>query len=616
MINVSFVVIAYNEARVIARCLDSILAQKDLGDYELIVVDDGSKDETAKIVTEYVKKNASIKLHSLGTNQGRGAARALGINAAVGQYLAMVDADIILPVHWLGTCMGYMGQYDAVSGVAVPDGDVSYVYAKFDLEPKIVRHSTTITGSNGLYKRAVFDVLNFDARFRDGEDVAFNHLMETNGFKNHSISSLIVAHKEAKTFLQSRRWLYQSGLGASRQLRQYRKMRLPDFAFFGFLAVTSVSVIVSFFYRGYYLMVPFLYIIFTSIMHLRTKFVFQFRKMVKYIGAILVNSLLLAYYYVGRMAGMLFPASILKPMKKNILICFDFEGKWGMPFQEEYDLVKTTHRLLDVLDRHNAKAVFFVVGKLVEEYPGLIKEMADRGNEIATHGYEHKNLEKLNAAELEEFGTNLLRIENKLEEITGRRPSGFRAPYLMGPRYYSGKLYRLLEKHKYSWVSNRELRFTEELFRPDRLRIPFFWGKNNSFTNLLFVLLNIKALITEKISNKCRILRIVENFQWLINGANPIYRNTLLEVPVYSPLDCDLLGLPNLQSRTSDDWIRYATCCLVGGLKRNGRFYMLNFHDWIIGSSNRIEIMDEVLKQIRKTGEISFVLRPFKLEKK
>lgn len=55
----SFIIIAYNEERTIGRCLDSILAQYNLADYE-IIVDDGSKDATVNIVEELSEKIRNI----------------------------------------------------------------------------------------------------------------------------------------------------------------------------------------------------------------------------------------------------------------------------------------------------------------------------------------------------------------------------------------------------------------------------------------------------------------------------------------------------------------------------------------------------------------------------
>src|SRR5436305_1748949 len=116
----SFVVIAYNEERNIEATLRSIVALDDMRDFEIVVVNDGSKDATAAVVERVAVLHSQIRLITQ-ANAGRGAARATGVMAAEGEYIAFIDADIILPRHWLTTCEAAMDEYDAVGGVAVPD---------------------------------------------------------------------------------------------------------------------------------------------------------------------------------------------------------------------------------------------------------------------------------------------------------------------------------------------------------------------------------------------------------------------------------------------------------------------------------------------------------------
>ncbi len=614
---ISFVIIAYNEERVIGRCIDAIIKQDNLSDYEVVVVNDGSIDNTAKIVKAYSASNPSVKLFSFPKNRGRGAARAKGVESALGDYIAFIDADIILPQHWLRTCFSFMNQYDSVGGIAVPDGDVNYVYTKFNLIPKIASHSTVVTGSNGLYKKAIFENYNFDANLRDGEDVAFNHQMISNNFKIFSINSLIVAHKEAKTFKESMRWLYQSGLGASRELKQFKKIRLPDLAYFGFFLIFLISFFGAFFLQARFLLLaPLICILIVSIFHMKTKFVFYLKYTLNYIGAVLVNGILIFCYFAGRTVG-IFTAKVLStPVKKNVVVCFDFEGKFGMPLGMQYDLVKTGRLLLEILKKNNVKAVFFVVGKIIEENPDLIKEISVAGHEIGLHGYSHEDLCKLRNAELSKLDDNLSRVESLLEKLTGKVPTAFRAPFLMAPKFYTPELYKLLEKHSYKWASNRGLIYTEELFF-NYIKLPFLWGKNNWLTQFIFISLNAKFILNEEIySGKNGFRRILANLHWLVSGAKPFMRGDIVEVPLYSPLDGNLLGYSQLGKETSESTIEYAINCLTAGINREGELYMLNFHDWVIGTGNRPQIIERVLKELKQDSRVSFSLSPFSLVSK
>lgn len=306
MIDISFLVIAYNEEKTIHRCIDSILKQEGLGNFELIVIDDGSIDDTGKVVKTYTDINLSINLIQLRHNQGRGFARATGIEVARGRYIAFVDADIILPSNWSKTCLQYIESYDAVGGIAIPDGDVNYIYSHFNLKPKKVHQSTTITGSNGLYRHEIFTKLNFEKNLREGEDVAFNHLMQSNVFKIRSIDSLEVIHRESKPFNIAIKWLYQSGIGATRQLRTFKKIRLPDVAFFLCILILIISLIFTFIFGNYYILILIpIYIILVSLSHIYTRFYFSFKKIFNYIGAIFFDVLLLSAYFIGRTIGLI-----------------------------------------------------------------------------------------------------------------------------------------------------------------------------------------------------------------------------------------------------------------------------------------------------------------------
>ncbi len=88
---VSVIIPAYNAEQYVGFCLDTVIAQthKNL---EIIVVDDGSTDNTGKICDEYANKDSRIKvIHQ--ENKGVSAARNIGLDNIKGEYLILVDAD-------------------------------------------------------------------------------------------------------------------------------------------------------------------------------------------------------------------------------------------------------------------------------------------------------------------------------------------------------------------------------------------------------------------------------------------------------------------------------------------------------------------------------------------
>ena len=91
---ISIVVPAYNAAGVIGKCIDSVLLQT-YSDFELLIIDDGSRDETAEIVAAKAAQDARIHLIRQ-ENAGVSSARNTGIAAASGELLCFIDSDEIL----------------------------------------------------------------------------------------------------------------------------------------------------------------------------------------------------------------------------------------------------------------------------------------------------------------------------------------------------------------------------------------------------------------------------------------------------------------------------------------------------------------------------------------
>ena len=106
---VSVIVPAFNASRWIGMSLDSACAQT-LREIEIIVVDDGSADDTPEVVAEFAKRDSRIRLICQG-NAGVGAARNTGIRAARGEFIATLDADDLWNPTKLEQQVRRIGQY-------------------------------------------------------------------------------------------------------------------------------------------------------------------------------------------------------------------------------------------------------------------------------------------------------------------------------------------------------------------------------------------------------------------------------------------------------------------------------------------------------------------------
>ena len=98
--NISIVVMTYNRARLLRKCLESIARQR-FPTYEVIVVDDGSTDDTASVIHAFLQQSKRFRAYKHTTNQGVGAARNTGLQYARYPYVAFIADDYVLPDTYL-----------------------------------------------------------------------------------------------------------------------------------------------------------------------------------------------------------------------------------------------------------------------------------------------------------------------------------------------------------------------------------------------------------------------------------------------------------------------------------------------------------------------------------
>lgn len=87
---------------------------------------------------------------------------------------------------------------------------------------------------------------------------------------------------------------------------------------------------------------------------------------------------------------------------------------------------KFTPRLLDILKERGIKATFFVIGKLVAEYPDIAKRIVDEGHEISNHTWTHPQLPKLSPTA---FAAEITQSNDAIQKATGVLPVTMRPPY-------------------------------------------------------------------------------------------------------------------------------------------------------------------------------------------
>ena len=205
-----------------------------------------------------------------------------------------------------------------------------------------------------------------------------------------------------------------------------------------------------------------------------------------------------------------------------------------------------TPRILDLLDGHGIKATFFVPGWVAERNEELVHEVAERGHEVAHHGYLHEPPSSLGPGEDE--GQILDKGSEILARITGEKPQGYRSPSWE------------LSRDSLALLHERGFVYDSSLMGDD---IPYFVGEQDR--------------------------RIVElPVHWSLDDA-PYY--------TYAPVAARTAPMA-----TPGD-VLTAWQWEFDGAYRHGRAFMLTMHPHTTGRFGRLEVLDRLIRHMRpKTG--------------
>jgi len=192
---ISIIVPIYNVERYLKKSVDSILAQT-FTDFELILVNDGSRDRSGEICDSYAQIDRRIKvIHQ--KNRGVSAARNAGIKIAIGKYVAFVDPDDVILPEMYETLLQYSLRHDADMVVcqytqineAENTEKIPQVWKQVDCSinnktiineiiPNVLVNNTfsLVPCFNKLYKKSLFDSdsMGFDETKSYGEDKRLN----------------------------------------------------------------------------------------------------------------------------------------------------------------------------------------------------------------------------------------------------------------------------------------------------------------------------------------------------------------------------------------------------------------------------------------------------------
>ncbi len=379
---ISVVIPALNEETFLSDCLESLRNQDYKGEYEIIVADNGSTDNTANIA-----RDSGAKVVHCSERRSVFYARQVGADAASGDIIVQADADTVYPRDWLIKIAGHFSSHPetvAISGRFIYRDPPSWAKFEYFLRDCVNRLTAALFGRPLLVSGAT---LAFRRR-------AFSNV---DGYKNISYSpdQYDISSRLSKMGKVS----YDRNLYA---LTSSRSVRKPFF-------LCTMEALVHIGRWGTYICKFYI----NSLEEFTTKT--TLRRVTVRLSPVVMLIILIVYGYfipTSPVFGKVYYKGIY--IEKVVALTFD-DGP-----NEPY-----TSEILDILDSHKVKATFFVIGKNVELYPETAKRMIAEGHVLGNHSYSHN----ANHA-LTEYGAKDLAVaQEAIFNTVGVRPHLYRPPH-------------------------------------------------------------------------------------------------------------------------------------------------------------------------------------------
>jgi glycosyltransferase involved in cell wall biosynthesis len=225
---VSIVVCSYNGARTLRDCLQS-LSRLDYPRYEVILIDDGSKDNTQEIVKDFSGVRNIVQ-----GNKGLSAARNAGLAAAQGEIIAFTDADCMADRDWLYFLVSTLlsGNYAAAGGPNISPPAANWIQATVGAAPGSPSHvllndavAEHVPGCNmAFHKWALEELGGFDIEYRKaGDDVDVCWRLMQRGYVIGFSPAAVVWHYrrfDLRTYFSQ-----QTGYGEAEAMLRYKHLQ-------------------------------------------------------------------------------------------------------------------------------------------------------------------------------------------------------------------------------------------------------------------------------------------------------------------------------------------------------------------------------------------------------
>lgn len=222
---VSIIIPVFNAAKDLDNCLKSVMSQT-FQNYEVILVDDGSKDGSSEICDKWAnEKDKIIVVHQV--NAGANAARAKGVDLAKGEWITFVDADDTISPNYLSALYGCCEGTDIVCGRIEGEKSLPKKMHIVEARARLLSVKFSTAPYCKLYRKTLFDKHTFDIprEIQLGEDMIMNIRLFFNADRYpHFVNEVLYFYNHRETGLSGS---YVSTIASESLVDESRRQSIP-----------------------------------------------------------------------------------------------------------------------------------------------------------------------------------------------------------------------------------------------------------------------------------------------------------------------------------------------------------------------------------------------------
>jgi glycosyltransferase involved in cell wall biosynthesis/GT2 family glycosyltransferase len=232
--SVSVIVPAYNAAATLAEQLEALAAQRYDGDWELVIVDNGSTDGTGDLARRYRQRFKAFTLVDGGSRRGHSAPRNAGASAARGELLAYCDADDVVAPGWLQAMADAARHHDLIGGWldARPLNDDAtrswhQPWPRDRLRSWLLPYA--VSANVAIWADVLRELGGWSSDYEDGgEDVELSWRAQLAGYRLGFAPDAVVQYRYRTGLRETARQAYGIGVRGEKILRDFAFLRAGD----------------------------------------------------------------------------------------------------------------------------------------------------------------------------------------------------------------------------------------------------------------------------------------------------------------------------------------------------------------------------------------------------